>query len=747
MTPFNPHPDANSSSFAYLNNLPPGTNPFYTPDPALNPAGGLPRILNSPKRDPSPARKAEDLMDIDTGDEVAATSTNDAPDGGNHGGSDRTRGLKRSNPENNVNEILEHSEPIAKRRRTDSPTPATDERIPAPVIASPLDIRKKLTEAAATGDLDRLKDLMPLAQSTDQTDNDWNLIYIAAANDELAVLKWLCDRTKDFTNTSEKGYRVLQIAAKNGSLDVVKWLVEKGFDLQHRDEEGRNLLDLAAIHGNMELIEWLHSQGCAIDQETPVSKDLLNCAARSGQLELLKWLAEHGRDIDFRDSVGGDLLILAADYGHPEIVQWLIEQGCDVNYSNDYNQTALNWAIISGHLDIVRLLLEKGARIDEAADDEGNLPINVAIRATSRENSLEIIEFLLPRSDIFKRSPSGQTPFEFAGKENKARSIIPLILASLDHPKGNDLREQALAHATDPLVRDLLIQPALLTGKPLKNSQLKAGDNVVIESEFVRKEFIKKCQALTALRTHLGSPQGLTAMQAAAANVGILANLADWKLLSYPGNIFHGDISNFKEDPSRKQKFKDLLEKYNKFTSDDISLLSEQAYQWEEIHLVPVIENLFETCLRHALDDYPQREIETKLTAKGIYQPLAHRVATAWQKTWVSLAEVATPFLQPPASTTTFESWENESLADLDPTTGLIALTPDIVNNNIDRFSDTPAHAKLLRAFQANLRSELDVVGGNLFQINDPAMETSSKKLYETLMYRQFHMLAQFWRG
>lgn len=142
-----PPPDANSSSLAYLNNPPPGTNPTDTPDP--NPAPPPPQLRNRAQPQRAPLNLEQDLMDIDTGTDTSSAAHDTSPDHAPE------RGLKRARPDTDDAEALEHSEPVYKQRRTDSPEPV------APAIGlSPEAIKTELLDAVTHGKLDRLQSLV-----------------------------------------------------------------------------------------------------------------------------------------------------------------------------------------------------------------------------------------------------------------------------------------------------------------------------------------------------------------------------------------------------------------------------------------------------------------------------------------------------------------------------------------------------------------------------------------------------------
>ncbi len=683
-------------------------------------------------------------MDVDTGTKIATPVTDGSSDGNTDDGAELLRGRKRSRSETNGHELVEHSEPTTKRLRGSSPIPGTTEELPAPVQTAQLNLQKDFKRAAVAGDLDELMRLLTLAKSSRQNLGEWNLPFTAAKHGHLHILKWLAGQGDALDGVDDNGYTLLQIAARHGRLEIMKWLAERGADLEQTDRYARNLVCLAATRGHLEVIEWLHKKGCDIDHLSSDEKTPLLFAAKHDQLEVVKWLVKNGCDINHSQMWGCTALIYAGDYGHTELAEWLIEQGVDVNHETCDHETPISWAIRSNHSEIVKLLLKKGVNLNVAANSKENPLLFLAIET----GHLDAVELLIPLYDMATRSSSGQTPLQFATQVFNVGEFVLVLLATLKHPSGNDLLKEALSIAEYPLARDLLTQPALFTSDTLSHSQLKEGADAVIISQLVQERLNLLRRELSELQFFLGSNAGLTAMQAKAAHIGIVASLADWKVTDYPTNDFYPELATTDTtNPAFANQLRDLHKKINQFTGTDIDLLVAEAYQWEETHLIPVIENLFDVCLRHGLSDNPEKDIREELAAKGVYQPLAKRIATAWVTAWTPLAEIAVPLLTPPAGPTSIDEWENESLADLDPMTGLIAITPDSVGKRIDNFSDAPVSTALLQAFQAALRSKLDNASAGVLNVNDPASTRNGKALYADLINRQFHMLAQFWRG
>lgn len=756
MTPFQPHPDANSSSFAYLDNLPPGTNPYVTPDPGQNSVPRSPRVYNTPETNHESVQGQDDGMDVDTGDASDASDTGDTADAadtvanlvlGESPDIDTGRSPKRSRSGDSGANSLEYSEPELKRQRlspSDTAIVEIVEPVTLPAETKPQDFKKYAKSAAMTGNLDGLKRIVDQYEIKKDDFGEWELAHIAAEYGHLNILKWLVEQGEDAGHTNKKGYTVLQVAAQNGHLNVIQWLVEQGSDIQQTDDYDRNLVGLAAKSGHLDVIKWLHQKGCDIHHCNGSDQNAFLFAAKAGELEVMKWLAEQGSDIQHTTTWDANALTYAAEYGHLDVAEWLIEKGCDLNIVDENGNSSIYWAVINNHADIVRLLIRHEVKISADIDGRPNPLLFEAIRNCTAD----IVEMLIPYYDISVRDPLGFTPLMLAGHCRAYDSLVPLIWATLKHPKANELLNEAGAKSPDLLAKELISQTSFLSPGALEHSHRKADRPVVIMSQFVLMEVEWKHRQLGELQLLLGSKQSLTAMQSLAATNGILAGLVPWKISHYPNGNFYNVLGPIKRkypelDKDYEEFWKGVQERLNTFTAEDIEILTEMAYHWEEENLSPVFENLFETCLGHALSDDPESAIVGELTAKGIYHPLAEGIAKAWQKAWKPVLSLATPLLKP--DSVTFEEWEIEDLAGLDPTTGSLPLTPATIGRKMDGFLETSVATTLSTAFKIALRENFDSVAGNYLRINDPNLTKSSKELYADLMNRQINMLAQLW--
>ena len=786
-----PLPDPNSSSLAYLNHQPPGTQPHYRPAGADNPI----KLGNRPAPDRVLPNPQQDLMDIDMGDDNDSPASDASPD--NVPG----RGLKRARPDTSETDVLEHSEPVFKQRRTEQPELAREEPIAASILLSPEALSAELIKATVDGNLGKLQSLIQQADTLNEIQIfqfQKNAPILAAVNGHLKVVKWLVENGCNIHQKTEDKNNVLTLAARHGHLEVVQWFVENGCNIHHVNDENNNALTLAARYRHFEVVQWLFENGCNIHQVNDKNENAQTFAANHGNLEFIQWLFKNGCNIHQVNDENDNALTLAANNGHLEVVQWLFKNGCNIHQVNDENDNALTLAANNGHLEIVQWLFENGCNIHQVNDENDNAltlaanrghlkvvqwladqgcninqvdsydrtalfhamnwrHIDIACELIKRRANVHIgfppesdgslfealdtgnpalINLLIPLHDVSRRSADGSTPLMIAAEENLIEIAVPLIKATLKFPNAPHLVTEASAVVTGPLFKELLYKPYIILDWVPVYSYLQSDGEPIIGSAFINQRVQQQYDELFR-QTSLGSAGVMTPMQIKAAKTGVLAELSAWKLQ-------HPDESLFTE--KLPPALLPVREKVITFINEDIEVLATQALQWEEDHLIPVVENLYEGCLSHALSAHPAIDITNELTAKGLYHPIAQKIAAAWTSAWATVSEEAARMLRPSAATC-IEDWEHEDLTDLDPLSGEMIISPKTLARSTQRFVDLPVGSTLLQAFRAALRRELDSVGGRILRAEGANLSEQSKALYADLMGRQLHLIAQFWRA
>lgn len=156
----------------------------------------------------------------------------------------------------------------------------------------------ELHEAAASGDLERVKELVEAEASLAK-------VY------------------------SPDGFPVLALAAVFGHLEVAKYLYTKGGDLNAvaTNGSGYTALTGAVASGHTEVAKWLLDNGAALNYSYANGYTPLLTAAANGHLEILKALLAHGADVRAKTTDGKNALAYAEERKHVLVAEFLRAKG------------------------------------------------------------------------------------------------------------------------------------------------------------------------------------------------------------------------------------------------------------------------------------------------------------------------------------------------------------------------------------------------------------------------------------
>lgn len=232
--------------------------------------------------------------------------------------------------------------------------------------------------AARTGDLKRLKRLLPKLDDLDAAGVD--------AEEHLPA--------------------PVVCAAGAGQLEAVQLLLEKGAKPVPGYWVGERILPhdalvAAAAAGNRKLVEWLLDQKLfAIDHVARTSElRPVHAAAAAGDVEMLKLLLARGAKLDVTDAVGRTPLHHAAN-AKPEVVAFLLDKGVPVGAQDGPGYTALHRVLGASRLDpivqeqiVARLLAAKAPL--ELADKSGRRPLMALLLCESCTKLVKVRDLLI----------------------------------------------------------------------------------------------------------------------------------------------------------------------------------------------------------------------------------------------------------------------------------------------------------------------------------------------------------------
>jgi ankyrin repeat protein len=272
-------------------------------------------------------------------------------------------------------------------------------------------MEQPLLLAITNGRPDIVKDLVTQIGNPDycpnEEDDEATLVYIAAQNGQVEVVRTLASLGADVNITNYLGASPVYVAAGNGHVDVIETLAELGADLHEPSHNGT----------------------------TP-----LYVAAHEGQEDAVRALVKLGADPDEPNCHGITPLYIAAQEGHENVIRALAEVGTNLHFDNNASQYGsglppmMYIASQEGHIGVVRTLVELGGNVNVCRFD-GTTPLHVA----SASQELEIINLLIERGgDVHAVMKNGATPMHLAAQEGHANVIRILAILGGDLDATND---------------------------------------------------------------------------------------------------------------------------------------------------------------------------------------------------------------------------------------------------------------------------------------------------------------------
>jgi ankyrin repeat protein len=267
---------------------------------------------------------------------------------------------------------------------------------------------QSLHEAAASGDLDRIEQLLCSPIDLDERDDSGRTAaHHAALNGRDEALRLLVNRGARVDSEDEAlGLQPVHLAALGRHLGALKLLIARGAD---PDAGDFTPAACAAGGGHMDVLEYLLSPACGADPNaggagaaaaagrfTP-----LQAAAKGGHLPAALLLLRRGAALDAATADGRQAHHLAAQYDRPAVLGALLDAGADVHAADSAGSTALHLAAAQGNAVAAQLLLARGARLD-AANRAGRRPHHEAAAG----GQADVLQVLLDHSSKSSSAPA-----------------------------------------------------------------------------------------------------------------------------------------------------------------------------------------------------------------------------------------------------------------------------------------------------------------------------------------------------
>jgi ankyrin repeat protein len=231
---------------------------------------------------------------------------------------------------------------------------------------------------------------------------------VAAAEDDIHVLRLLSKCGLDMDSPAEHGVTPLMAAARANAPDAMRWLIRTGqVKLEPTDESGLSALAHAVVNGHTDRVEELAAAGAypgalATDKQLPIVT-----VAASDDLRMLRTLFNLGERAGLPEAIDSalrDRRLVTADF----LLTHQTEHG--IGDPTAQRATLLHQAVETGDADTVTLLLQHQAPLG-VTGAAGNTPLGTALG----RGDLETADLLL-RAGAPIESPC-------------ARDLAPLHLA------------------------------------------------------------------------------------------------------------------------------------------------------------------------------------------------------------------------------------------------------------------------------------------------------------------------------
>jgi uncharacterized protein len=234
---------------------------------------------------------------------------------------------------------------------------------------SPRRLDERLIEAAAAGDIARVKTLLGAGADVNLSSDRGTAVSAAASAGHVAVLRLLL---------AHGARRVtVQDSLLEATRATLSLLVSAGADVNKPNEYGRTPLTLAAHYGSTETAKALIANGAKVNANSADGATPLDEAVEFCHAEIAKALVAAGARVR-----AGSIISVCGyhsdDDGARLIAELLLRHGARVNAKNARGETALHRAAHYWNVKTAKYLVGKGAKVNARAGD-GSTPFTEAV--------------------------------------------------------------------------------------------------------------------------------------------------------------------------------------------------------------------------------------------------------------------------------------------------------------------------------------------------------------------------------
>ncbi|KAL1022513.1 hypothetical protein UPYG_G00028690 [Umbra pygmaea] len=262
---------------------------------------------------------------------------------------------------------------------------------------------KSLFDAAATGDLSQLLELLNAIDVHTINSANETLLHIAAEHGHLSIIELLLDRGAQLDISDSEGRTPLHRAAHRGHKNVARALIKAGAPIYNLDKQSNTALHLATINGHLSIVRSLleeERQGTRrVSKNNQAQGSFLHIAAREDESKLAEVLLQCGAPVDVRDNRKRTALFHAVSQGWERTANILLKAGATVD------RTVIDAAIELNNGAMLRLLLGH-------AGSSLSMEDLVSALFSAVESNLDSVTTAIAESgvDINIRDQQGYTP-------------------------------------------------------------------------------------------------------------------------------------------------------------------------------------------------------------------------------------------------------------------------------------------------------------------------------------------------
>jgi uncharacterized protein len=187
-------------------------------------------------------------------------------------------------------------------------------------------------------------------------------LHAAAATGDLAKLRDLLPQKPDLNARDGHGLTALHVAAYGSHRDFIRELARAGADMRVKDSRNYDVITIAAVRDDVETVKLAVSLGSDPKAITsPYDGTALIAAAHLGHAAVVRALIDAGAPLDHVNNLGWTAVletVLLGDGGrqHQETLKALVEAGANARIPDRNGVTPLEHAKRRGYLVMIAIL-------------------------------------------------------------------------------------------------------------------------------------------------------------------------------------------------------------------------------------------------------------------------------------------------------------------------------------------------------------------------------------------------------